>query len=70
MEQDYAILLLQVLVMEKYMEKHHITSKQYVELDEKYHLHQFVEDSIDYLNELGIDGILLEVEDYMAELDG
>ena len=63
---DYAIIKTQVNVMFEYCKKHSITHRDYVNLDKEYSLHEFIENSYDYFDSMGIGGIVIELEDYIA----
>ena len=62
---DYAIIKTQVNVMFEYCKKHNIDPMDYVNMDEKYHLHKFVRDSYDSFDSMGLGGVVEEVEEYI-----
>jgi hypothetical protein len=57
---------LQVEIAHLYMKRHQVTPKEFLEMDEKYGILYFLETGYEPFHLTGNQGILREVEDYIA----
>jgi hypothetical protein len=60
------ITYLQVEIAHLYMRHHHLNPKEFIEMDEKYEILYFLETSYELFHLTGSQGVLREVEDYIA----
>jgi hypothetical protein len=57
---------LQVEIAHLYMKQHHLTPKEFLKVDEKYGILDFLETGYEPFHLTGSQGVLREIEDYMA----
>jgi hypothetical protein len=57
---------LQVEIAHLYMKQHHLSPKEFLEMDKKYGILYFLETGYEPFHLTGNQGILQEVEDYIA----
>jgi hypothetical protein len=61
------VLFLQAEITHLYMKKHKLTPQRFLELDKKYDILGFLETGYEPFHLTGIQGVLDELESYIAE---
>jgi hypothetical protein len=61
------VLFLQIEIANEYMKRYNLSLDEFIELDEKYAILEFIEDGYEPFHLTGTEGILEEVHEYIKE---
>jgi len=61
------VLFLQIEIANEYMKRYNLSLDEFIELDEKYAILEFIEDGYEPFHLTGTEGILEEVHEYINE---
>jgi len=61
------ILFLQIEIVNEYMRRYNISLDEFIKLDDKYAILEFIEDGYEPLHLTGNEGILEEIHEYINE---
>jgi len=61
------ILFMQAGIANMYMKKHGLSPKEFLKLDKKYNILNFIHEGYEPFHLMGDKGILIEVENYIKE---
>ncbi|SKB01291.1 Protein of unknown function [Caloramator quimbayensis] len=64
------VISIQTQVIEAYRRKHSLSAEEIAEVISKYNLSKFIQDNYELLHLTGVDGIVEEIEVYIAECEG
>ena len=63
------VIFMQIEMANLYMQKHNLSSDEFLKLDDKYNILTFIEEGYEPFHLTGDEGILDEIQDYIAAQD-